>query len=95
MGTLPAQPWLWPPPSPPSLGPSLRGLPRLRFQAAIELGVRGLWVIFLIQKVQGVVTGQPPDGEFVGDLGPLLPVAGHPLVELRCLGKEVLQQSGE
>jgi len=86
--------WCPPPPNTtPSLAPRL-GLPPLGLQAAVELGVGGLGVIFFIQEVQGVVAGQAPDGEFVGHLGPLLPVAGHPLVELRRLGEEVLQQPG-
>lgn len=74
------------PPSPPSLSPC-HGVSPLGLQASVELGV-----IFLIQEVQGVVAGQATDGELVGHLRPLLPVAGHPLIELRCLWEEVLEQ---
>ena len=80
------------PRAPSSLCPRL-GVP-LGIQAPVQLWVGGVWVIVLIQKVQGVVAGQPPDGEFVGHFGPLLPVAGDALVQLRGFGKEVLQQPG-
>ena len=91
----PVVPLPTPPPTPrapSSLCPRL-GVP-LGIQAPVQLWVGGVWVIVLIQKVQGVVAGQPPDGEFVGHFGPLLPVAGDALVQLRGFGEEVLQQPG-
>lgn len=42
-----------------------------------------LQVIFFIEEIQGVVAGETPDGEFVGHFGPVLSIAGHPLVQLR------------
>ncbi|XP_032302499.1 vegetative cell wall protein gp1-like isoform X3 [Coturnix japonica] len=75
--------------TPPSLCPRLR-VP-LSIQAPVQLWVGGLWVVVLIQKVQGVVAGQPPDGEFMGHFGPMLAVAGDALVELGGFGEQVLQ----
>lgn len=70
-------------------------MPLFAVQAPVQPGpvVRHrLQVIFLVQKVQGVVAGQAPDGELVRDFGPVLPVAGHPLVQLGRLGEEVLEK---
>lgn len=47
-------------------------------------------LIFLIQEIQRVVTREASDGELVGHLGPVLTVGGHTLIQLCCLGEQVL-----
>lgn len=51
-------------------------------------------LVLLVQEVQRVVAGEAADGELVGHLGPVLTVRGHALVQLCCLGEQVLQQPG-
>lgn len=47
-------------------------------------------LIFLIQEIQRVVTGEASDGELVGYLGPMLTIGGHTFIQLCCLGEQVL-----
>jgi hypothetical protein len=61
-----------------------------RGSGAIQLG----HLILLIQEVQRVVAWETTDGELVGHLGPVLTVRGHTLVQLCCLGEQVLQHPG-
>lgn len=71
---------------------------RIQAEAAIDGAPRAIqpWhLILLVQEVQRVVAREATDGELVGHLGPVLPVGGHALIQLRSLGKQILQQPAE